>query len=105
MLIDSITYKYATDKAEVKTGGHVVGISYYNSRVEISLSAHITATSPFSGKIAATLTLANAFPDHLPTGGATGGMLLTEEIEREKSQEGYEKLAINAVYYPNVTAS
>ena len=101
ILIESVSHDYSCDSKAVKNRtGNTSGVTYYNETVKISLDGKIPATSPFTGSIAASLTLGNALAAYLK-GGVTGGLTIIEQITIDKNSEDYKSIKISAVYYPN----
>ncbi len=56
--------------------------------VEIKLSGLVKKTGPFTGKIGAALTLANAMPSHMQS---SGGTTVIKQISRALNNEDFEK--------------
>ena len=100
MILYDLAYDYSTqEKTVLTTSGEIQGLALYQSKVEVKISGLITKTSPFSGKLATALTLANAIPAHLtPTGGST----IITQISRSLNNEDFEKIDITATHYPFV---
>ena len=90
------------DKPVLDRGGEIIGLAFYQSKVDIKISGLVPKTSPFNGKIGAAMTLANAIPGHLV---ATGGTTIVMQISRSMNNEDFEKIDITAVHHPFVTLS
>jgi hypothetical protein len=88
------------DKPVLDRGGEIIGLAFYQSKVDIKLSGLVPKTSPFNGKIGAALTLANAIPTHLVV---TGGSTIAMQISRSMNNEDFEKIDITAIHYPFLT--
>ena len=101
VIISDLAYEYSQqEKTVLNPSGEIQGIVFYQPKVEVKISGLITKTSPFSGKLATALTLANAIPAHLtPTGGST----IITQISRSLNNEDFEKIDITATHYPFVT--
>ena len=105
MILHNYSFNYVQEKKPLKNHtGETVGITYLDERVEVKLQGTLPTSSPFSSTLAATLTLANAFPDFLK-GAATGGSLLIEEISLEADAEDYQSIEVSAVYYPAIASA
>jgi hypothetical protein len=101
ILITDLSFDFSNqEKPVLDKGGEIIGFSFYQEKVEIKLSGLVAKTSPFSGKLGAALTLANAFPAHLQA--ATGGTTLIKQISRSLNNEDFEKIDITATHYPTV---
>ena len=102
ILITDLSFDFSNqEKPVLDKGGEIIGFSFYQEKVEIKLSGLVAKTSPFSGKLGAALTLANAFPAHLQA--ATGGTTLIKQISRSLNNEDFEKIDITATHYPFIT--
>jgi hypothetical protein len=102
ILITDLSFDFSNqEKPVLDKGGEIIGFSFYQEKVEIKLSGLVAKTSPFSGKLGAALTLANAFPAHLQA--STGGTTLIKQISRALNNEDFEKIDITATHYPTVT--
>ena len=102
ILITDLSFDFSNqEKPVLDRGGEIIGFSFYQEKVEIKLSGLVAKTSPFSGKLGAALTLANAFPAHLQL--STGGATLIKQISRALNNEDFEKIDITATHYPTVT--
>jgi hypothetical protein len=88
------------DKPVLDRGGEIIGLAFYQSKVDIKLSGLVPMTSPFNGKLGAPLILANAIPGHLL---AIGGTTLCTQISRSFNNEDFEKIDITAIHYPFLT--
>jgi hypothetical protein len=101
IIITDLSFDYSNqEKMVLDKGGEIIGLALYQEKVEIKLSGLVAKTSPFSGKIGAALTLANAMPAHLQ---ATGGTSVIKQISRALNNEDFEKIDITATHYPTVT--
>src|SRR6478735_458891 len=80
IIIETVSHDYNTASKTIKNRtGNITGITYYNETLKISLDGKVPATLPFSGTIAASLTLGNAMASYLK-GGVTGGLTIIEQI-------------------------
>jgi hypothetical protein len=101
MLLYDAAFDYShQDKPVLDKGGEIIGFSLYQEKVEVKLSGLVAKTSPFSSKLGAALTLANAFPAHLQS---SGGTTLIMQISRSLNNEDFEKIDITATHYPFIT--
>ena len=102
ILITDLSFDFSNqEKPVLDRGGEIIGFSFYQEKVEIKLSGLVAKTSPFSGKLGAALTLANAFPAHLQA--SAGGTTLIKQISRALNNEDFEKIDITATHYPFIT--
>ena len=102
ILITDLSFDFSNqEKTVLDKGGEVIGLSLYQEKVEIKLSGLVAKTAPFSGKIGAALTLANAIPAHLQQ--ATGGTTIVMQISRSLNNEDFEKIDITATHYTFIT--
>ena len=101
ILITDLSFDFSNQEKQVlDKGGEIIGLSLYQEKVEIKLSGLVAKTSPFSGKIGAALTLANAIPAHLQ---ASGGTTILMQVSRSLNNEDFEKIDLTATHYPFVT--
>jgi hypothetical protein len=82
-------------------GGEIIGLAFYQEKVEIKLSGLVKKTSAFSGKIGLALSLTNSIPAHLQS---SGGTTIIKQISRSLNNEDFEKIDITATHYPTVTS-
>jgi hypothetical protein len=103
-IIESISQSYASSNKMVKDRtGNTSGITYYDEQVKVSLKGKVPKTSPFSGTIASSLTLANPLSSYLK-GGTSGGLAIVETITLDYGIEEYAGISLDVVFYPNITA-
>ncbi len=103
-LLDSVSHDFSQDSKTVKNiTGDDTGESYYNERIEISLDGYEPSTSPFTGTLASSLTLATAPVDHL-IGAVTGGTYIVQGVTRSSTSEDYRRIAVKAKYSPTIVA-
>lgn len=104
IIITDLSFDFSNqEKMVMDKGGEIIGIALYQEKVEIKLSGLVAKSSPFSGKIGAALTLANAVPAHLQA--ASAGTTIVKQINRALNNEDFEKIDINATHYPTVAAA
>ena len=104
IIITDLSFDFSNqEKMVMDKGGEIIGIAQYQEKTEIKLSGLVAKTSPFSGKLGAALTLANAMPAHLQS--ISGGTTIIKQISRALNNEDFEKIEITATYYPFVTAA
>lgn len=104
-IIQSVTQEYGADEKTIKDRtGNNIGIAKYNESVKITLEGWQKAASdtPFSGKLAASLTLGTPLSAHLQ-GSVSGGTVITDTINKRYQIEDYATITINATYWPLVT--
>jgi hypothetical protein len=104
LLITDLSFDFSSQEKQVlDKGGEVIGLSFYQEKVEVKLSGLVSKTSPFTGKISAALVLANAIPAHLQK--TTGGTTILTQLSRSMNNEDFEKIDLTATHYPNVTVA
>jgi len=105
IILHNYSFNYVQEKKPLKNHtGETIGIVYLDEKVEVKLQGTLPTSSPFSSTLAATLTLANAFPDFLK-GSGTGGSLFIEEISAEYDAEDYATIELSCVYYPAIASA
>ena len=77
-------------------GGEIIGLSFYQEKIEGKMSGLVAKTSGFSGKIGTALVLANAAPAHLQT---TGGTTVLMQVSRSLNAEDFEKIDLSSTHY------
>ena len=104
LLITDHSFDFSSQEKQVlDKGGEVIGIAFYQEKVEVKLSGLVSKTSPFSGKISAALALANAIPAHLQK--STGGTTILTQLSRSMAHEDFEKIDLTATHYPYLTVA
>ena len=102
VLITDLGFSYSNqEKTVLDKGGEITGIAFYQEMIEIKLSGLVKKDSPFAGKLAAPLTLANTVPAHL---NGSGGTTVITQIDRSLNNEDFEKIDITAKHYPYVAS-
>lgn len=80
--------------------GNRVGRADYDHSIEITLEGEITASSGFSQRVSAELTMSNAISSaHLPSGAGTGETMI-DEVERSREREGWQDISVSAEMLP-----
>jgi len=103
IIITDLSFDFSNqEKTVLDKSGEIIGLAFYQAKVEIKLSGLVKKTSPFSGKIGAALTLANTMPSHLQS--SSGGTTIIKQISRALNNEDFEKIDITATHYPTVTS-
>jgi hypothetical protein len=103
ILITDLSFDFSNqEKTVLDKAGEVIGLSLYQEKVEIKLSALVAKTSSFSGKIGAAIALANAIPGHLQQ--ASGGTTILMQVSRSLNNEDFEKIDLTATHYPFVAS-
>ena len=100
IIITDLSFDYShQEKTVLDKAGEIVGVAFYQGKVDVKISGLVAKTSAFSGKIGAALTLANTMPAHLQ---ASGGTTVLQQVTRSLSNEDFEKIDISATHYPAV---
>lgn len=101
LLTQSISYDFQADSGEVRNyQGYVVGKTYYNETISISIDGKYDSDTPFAAELATVLTLVDSIPDHIAD--ITNGCVIIEGITVNKDQGDYQGVSISATYYPNM---
>lgn len=96
IITDSIGYSYSQESKVVRNGtGDVTGKTYYDERAEVTISGFIPTSSPFSGTMAATISLVTAIPDHFK--GSVNAQTIIESVTRTTSNEDYQRIEVTAM--------
>lgn len=104
MLIQSITHDFTQSEKTVKNRtGNDTGVTMYNEQIKVSLNAKVPKTSPFSGTLAASLTLINPLSSYMK-GGVSTGLTLVQGITLDYSNEDYTSYKITATNFPNISS-
>jgi hypothetical protein len=102
IIITDLSYDFSNqEKMVMDKGGEIIGLAFYQEKVEIKLSGLVKKTSAFSGKIGLALSLTNSIPAHLQS---SGGTTIIKQISRSLNNEDFEKIDITATHYPTVTS-
>ena len=89
------------EKLVLNRSGEIIGMGTYQEKIECKVSGLIPASAPFSGKISAAITLANAIPAHAQN--TTGGSTILRTLSRSSNNEDWEKIDLGAIHYPFIT--
>jgi len=101
IIITDLSFDYShQEKTVLDKAGEIVGVAFYQGKVDVKISGLVAKTSAFSGKIGAALTLANTMPAHLQ---ASGGTTVLQQVTRSLNCEDFEKIDIAATHYPAVS--
>ena len=101
ILITDLSFDYShQEKPVLDKGGEIIGLSFYQEKIEVKMSGLVAKTSGFSGKIGTALVLANAAPAHLQTSGGTTVLM---QVSRSLNAEDFEKIDLTATHYPALT--
>lgn len=104
LLIETIDFDYKDkEKAVLNKSGETQGYSFYDEMVDVSLKGLATSTTPFSGTLAGSLSLANAIPDHL-SGSVSGGRNIIRGVKKALNIEDFVKFDISSRYCPLIAA-
>jgi hypothetical protein len=99
IILDSISYNYAQESSAIRNiGGDTVGKTYFDERMEFSMSGFIPVTSGFSTTLASTITLITAPTDYFK--GTVGGLTIVESVNRSHSVGEYQRIEISAMHHP-----
>ena len=102
ILILDLSFDYShQEKPVLDKSGEIIGLSFYQEKIEGKMSGLVAKTSGFSGKIGTALVLANAAPAHLQTSGGTTVLM---QVSRSLNAEDFEKIDITATNYPLVVS-
>lgn len=105
IIIDGIDYDFKTKEQEsMDKVGEPRGLVLYGDTCDTSVKGEIPVTSPSALRLAATLTMANATPDHFIS-ALSGGRNVTKGIKIGKQREGFQKFDANGTLYPMIPAS
>lgn len=101
IIITDLSFDYShQEKTVLDKAGEIVGVAFYQGKVDVKISGLVAKTSAFSGKIGTALTLANTMPVHLQ---ASGGTTVLQQVTRSLNCEDFEKIDIAATHYPAVS--
>ena len=82
--------------------GDTIALSYFDERIEVSISGFVPGATPFATTLAAAITLVTAPTDYLK--GSVGSLTVVESVTRTHSSEEYQRLEITAMNHSLVTA-
>ena len=100
ILLTDVSFDFSSqEKTVLDRSGEVIGIAFYQSKIDIKLSGLVPASAPFSARIGTALVVANAIPAHLPQ---AGGTTVVNQISRSLNNEDFEKIEITATHYPHI---
>ena len=100
ILLTDVSFDFSSqEKTVLDRSGEVIGIAFYQSKIDIKLSGLVPASAPFSARIGTALVVANAIPAHLPQ---SGGTTVVNQISRSLNNEDFEKIEITATHYPHI---
>jgi hypothetical protein len=103
ILADTATYAYSQESKVVRNvTGDTIGKTFYDERIEVSLSGFVPDSSAFTGTLAATITLVTAPTDYLK--GSVGTITIVDSVTRSHTSEDFQKLDITAMNHPLITA-
>lgn len=103
ILITDLSFDYShQEKTVLDKGGEIIGVSFYQEKIEIKMSGLVAKSSPFNGKIGVALALANTAPAHLQN---SGGTTILMQVSRSLNAEDFEKIDLTAVHYPAIAAA
>lgn len=105
IIIESLDFDYQTkEKEQLNKSGEVSGLSLYGETVAVSLRGEVPVSTPFAGKTAGTLTIANDVPAH-STASLTSARCIIKNVKRSPNREDFEKIEVGGTIYPLITGS
>jgi hypothetical protein len=103
IISDGSTWNYAQDKKAIADAdGDAVAKAYYNERIEGTLSGFLPTSTPFSGTLAASITLSDAPTDYLK--GTVGSLSIVESVSVTKTNEDYVRIEIAFENHAGITS-
>lgn len=100
-LLDGSSQTYESDEKTVKNiSGDDTGISFYNERMNFTLSGFIPSASPFTGTISATIALGTTPTDYLK--GSLTGLYITKSITTTQASEEYQRIELSGTMNPTI---
>ena len=100
IIVTDLSFDYShQEKTVLDKAGEIVGVAFYQGKVDVKLSGLVSKAAAFSTKIGTALTLSNAMPAHLQT---SGGTTVLQQVTRSLNCEDFEKIDIAATHYPAV---
>lgn len=103
MVIDDISFENTTQEHEyLDINGDVSTCAYDKHEISISINGRVLSGTPFTGTVAAALTLAT-IANYLPAGYDTGGKTVITNITHGEAISDYQTLSITAKHYPKMT--
>jgi hypothetical protein len=103
ILADTVTYSSSQESKVVRNiTGDTIGKTFYDERIEVSLSGFVPDATQFSGTLAAAITLITTPTDYLK--GSIGTITIIESVTRTHTSEDFQKLDITAMNHPLITA-
>lgn len=106
LLVESLEFTYdADEKNQLSKQGEVKGLVFYNETVSCALKGEVPTTSPFSGKIMGSLSLAAAIPAHHQATITGARNVIMPGLKRSLSREDFEKIDIPSKIFPLIAAS
>jgi len=103
ILADTVTYSSSQESKVVRNvTGDTIGKTFYDERIEVSISGFVPDATAFSGTLAAAITLVTAPTDYLK--GSVGTITIIDSVTRTHTSEDFQKLDITAMNHPLITA-
>ena len=103
ILADTVSYAYSQESKVVRNiTGDTVGKTFYDERIEVSISGFVPDSTPFAGSLATAITLITAPTDYLK--GSVGTTTIVDSVTRSHTSEDFQKLDITAMNHPLITA-
>ena len=102
VISDGSTWNYVQQKKTIMDAdGDPTASTYYGEGIEGSLSGFLPTTSPFSGTLAASITLSDSPTDYLI--GSVGSTSIVESVSVTKSNEEYNRVEIGFSNFAGIT--
>lgn len=102
IITDSIDYTYSQENKVLKSGsGDTSGKTYYDEKIELTISGYIPTSTPYATTLAAAITLVTAPTDFLK--GSVGSSTICEGVKRTLSNEDYQRIEVTAVNHPGIS--
>lgn len=103
IIIEGIDETTRDEKSFIKDNiGQRIGHSAYDESIEVKLTGKVTSSTPFSTKLSANITLANAITaNSLQSNNA--GRTLVKEVKRKASNEDWKGVEVDVEFLPFYT--
>ena len=100
MIIEKLDDTSKNQKSWMKDKiGQRVGRADFDESIEISIEGKLTATTPWSQKLSAVLTIANTIGAGF-LNAATAGKTLIDEVKRTRSNSDWQGISVSAEMLP-----
>ena len=103
IITDATSWNYSQDKKVIADAdGDAVAKAYFNERIEGTIGGYIPTNTPFSGTLAASLTLSEAPNDYLKC--SVGTLSIVESVSVTKTNEDYVRIEVAFENHSGITA-